>query len=90
MRKRVASGFAIRPRRGGEGLRLARGGARRALKSLLRESGLPSWERDALPLLVSGDTLVAVPGIGVDVAWRAGPGRPGWMPVWHRAAIPPP
>lgn len=88
--ERVASGFAIRPRRGGEGLRLARGGGRRALKSLLRESGLPAWERDALPLLVSGDTLVAVPGIGVDVAWRAGPGRPGWMPVWHRAAIPPP
>ena len=28
------------------------------------------WERDALPLVFCGDTLAAVPGIGVDVAFR--------------------
>ncbi|CAG1002908.1 tRNA(Ile)-lysidine synthase [Burkholderiales bacterium] len=84
--RHLDAGLAIRPRRGGERLRLERGRARRALKSLLRESGLPAWEREALPLVVAGDTLVAVPGIGVDVAWRAAPGQPGWVPVWRRAA----
>jgi tRNA(Ile)-lysidine synthase len=86
---RVAAGLAIRPRHGGERLRLAPGEARRALKSLLRESGLPVWERESLPLVANGDTLVAVPGIGVDAAWRAQPGRPGWLPVWRGIARPP-
>jgi tRNA(Ile)-lysidine synthase len=85
--ERSAAGLAIRPRRGGERLRLAPDRARRELKSLLCESGLPAWEREALPLVMAGDALVAVPGIGVDVAWRAPPGRPGWRPVWYRGAV---
>ena len=83
---RVGHGLAIRPRRGGERLRLAGDRTRRALKAILRESALPTWERDALPLVVAGDVLVAVPGIGVDVAWQAGPGRPGKLPVWRARA----
>jgi tRNA(Ile)-lysidine synthase len=82
--RRAGAGLEIRPRRGGERLRLAAGGARRALKSLLREANLPSWERDALPLVVAGDALVAVPGLGVDVDWRAPPGAVGLVPVWRR------
>jgi len=80
---RMASGLEIRPRQGGERLQLARDRTRRALKAILRESALPTWERDALPLVVAGDVLVAVPGIGVDVAWQAFPGCPGRLPVWR-------
>lgn len=80
--RRIEAGLAIRPRHGGERLQLAPGRARRALKSLLREAALPPWERDALPLVMCGDALVAVPGIGIDVAWRAQPGQAGWVPVW--------
>ncbi|MEO8485559.1 MAG: tRNA lysidine(34) synthetase TilS, partial [Betaproteobacteria bacterium] len=80
---RIGAGLAIRLRQGGERLQLAPGQARRALASLLRESALPTWERDALPLVVAGDTLVAVPGLGVDIAWRAPPGRPGRVPLWY-------
>ena len=83
---RIAAGLAIRPRHGGERLQLASGQARRALKSLLREAALPPWERDALPLVVCGEALVAVPGIGVDVAWRAAPGQAGWLPIWRALA----
>ncbi len=87
--ERSAAGLAIRPRRGGERLRLGPDRARRELKSLLCESGLPAWEREALPLVMAGDVLVAVPGIGVDVAWRAPPGRPGLRPVWYRGTAAP-
>jgi tRNA(Ile)-lysidine synthase len=80
---RIGAGLAVQPRAGGERIQLAAGRTRRALKAILRESALPSWERDALPLLVAGDALVAVPGIGVDVAWQAPAGRPGRMPVWR-------
>jgi len=80
---RVGAGLSIRPRHGGERIRLAGERTRRALKSILRESSLPTWERDALPLVVAGDVLVAVPGIGVDEAWQAGPGLPGRLPVWR-------
>ena len=32
---------------------------------------MPSWQREALPLLFCGDALAAVPGLGVDVAFQA-------------------
>jgi tRNA(Ile)-lysidine synthetase-like protein len=53
-------GLSIRPRHGGETPQARRGPHARALKSILRESSLPTWERDALPLVVAGDVLVAV------------------------------
>jgi len=30
-----------------------------------------------------GDALAVVPGIGVDAAFRAGAGRPGYVVLWH-------
>jgi len=86
--RRAGEGLEIRPRRGGERMRLAAGCARRELKSLLRESDLPPWERDALPLVVAGDALVAVPGLGVDADWQAPAGSAGLVPVWRRDAAP--
>ncbi|MEO8975662.1 MAG: tRNA lysidine(34) synthetase TilS [Casimicrobiaceae bacterium] len=63
--------WSVRARSGGERLTLDRARPRRMLKALLQEAGLPAWERDVLPLLFCGDALAAVPGIGVDVAFRA-------------------
>ncbi len=73
-RRFAAGSFVVRSRRGGERLTLEAGRPRRALKSFLRESGVAPWERAALPLLFCGDDLAAVPGLGVDVAYRAAPG----------------
>ena len=39
---------------------------------------MPSWQREALPLLFCGDALAAVPGLGVDVAFQAHAGRAGF------------
>ena len=81
--RHAGCGLLVRPRRGGERMRLGQGVARRMVKSLLREAGVPAWERDALPLIVAGDRIVAVPGLGVDVGWRAAPGLAGLVPCWH-------
>lgn len=55
------SRFHIRPRQGGESLRLD--GHRRAVKKLLQEAGLPPWRRNALPLLFDEEgRLVSIAG----------------------------
>ncbi len=82
----------VRPRAGGERIRLASGRPRQALKRLLQSAGVPHWQRDTLPLVWCGDTLAAVPGIGVDVAFAAAAGSPGYEVRWHprRSALRPP
>ena len=56
---------------------------RRSLKNLLQEARLPPWLRARLPLLYCGDTLVYVPGIGIDTAFGARSGEPAVEPQWQ-------
>jgi tRNA(Ile)-lysidine synthase len=69
----LAPTLLVRARRGGERLRPARGGAHRALKSLLQEAHVPLGERARLPLVFSGARLVAVAGRWLDASVQAGP-----------------
>jgi tRNA(Ile)-lysidine synthase len=73
----------IRPRHGGERLRPDRKRPRRSLKNLLREASLPSWEREMLPLIFSGEHLVCVPGIGVNSDFQATAGEAGIVIQWQ-------
>lgn len=73
----------LRSRCGGERIRLAANRPARALKKLLQEARMPPWEREALPLLWSGDELAAVPGIGVATAYQAAPDEAGWSLSWR-------
>jgi tRNA(Ile)-lysidine synthase len=73
----------VRTRAGGERIRLAHDRPRRALKGILQEVGMPVWQRESLPLVFCGDALAVVPGIGVDAAFRAGAGRPGYVVLWR-------
>jgi tRNA(Ile)-lysidine synthase len=70
-----APGLSVRTRRPGD--RLA--GRRKKVQDLLVDAKVPSAQRDAWPLVVSGDEVVAVPGIaeapgweGVVRAWKDG------------------
>ena len=74
----------IRARRGGECLSPGIGRPRRALKSLLREAGIPPWQRARLPLLYVGEELAWVAGVGADARFRAGAGQEGWLISWER------
>jgi tRNA(Ile)-lysidine synthase len=83
--QRIAgAAMRIRSRRGGERFQLAGNRPRRALKSILQEAGVAPWERASLPRVMSGEEVVAVPGIGVDARWQAPAGARGivltWMP----------
>jgi tRNA(Ile)-lysidine synthase len=73
----------LRSRCGGERIRLAANRPARAVKKLLQEAHMPPWERDALPLVWCGEELVAVPGIGVALAYQAAPDEAGWRVCWQ-------
>lgn len=77
----------VRLRRGGERLQVAANRPRRALKALLQDAGLPPWERRALPLVMAGDEVVAVPGVGIACAWHSHAEEPGVAVTWHPASL---
>ncbi|HEX7329240.1 MAG TPA: tRNA lysidine(34) synthetase TilS [Casimicrobiaceae bacterium] len=68
----------------GERLRLD-GRARRPVAELLREAGMPPWERLAVPRVYCDDTLAAVAGIGVDADFGAAQGEASQLLEWQPA-----
>jgi tRNA(Ile)-lysidine synthase len=76
----------IRLRTGGERLQPDARRPRRTLKNLFQEAGVPPWERERLPLIVCGEDLVWVPGLGVDARYQAPKNAPGVLPEWRKMA----
>lgn len=74
---------SIRTRLGGERLQIDAKRPRRALKHLFRESEVPLWERESLPLLWCGENLAWVAGLGCDTSYLAQPGEAGLLPIWR-------
>ncbi|WP_293932970.1 tRNA lysidine(34) synthetase TilS [Iodobacter sp.] len=72
----------LRPRLGGESLRLVKDGPSRALKQLYQEAKMPPWQRQSNPLIYLDGVLAAVPGLGVASVFRA-EGEAGFMPLWR-------
>ena len=66
-------------RRGGEIFHPAGRRHSQSLKKLLQAEGVPSWERDILPLLYYHDQLVAVAGIWIAKKYAAGGNEAGWV-----------
>lgn len=75
-------GARVAWRAGGERLRPDCRRPTRTLKNLLREAAVPAEERGRSPLLYIGDRLAWVAGVGVECAFQAGPGEPGWLISW--------
>ncbi len=70
----VMQGLSVRPRVGGEEIQLEGQSHTRKLKKLLQEEGVVPWMRDRLPLVYSGEQLVAVGdrSIAADAVARPG------------------
>ncbi|MEO7744449.1 MAG: tRNA lysidine(34) synthetase TilS [Usitatibacter sp.] len=74
------------PRSGGESIRLGGSGRpTRTLKNLFQELGVPTWQREKLPLLFHDERLVWVPGVGIAAEYACEPGRDGFRPTWRVA-----
>lgn len=81
-----AATLSVGCRQGGEYCHPAGRDGGRDLKRLLQEAQVPPWNRDRLPLLYAGDTLIAAAGVFVEDGWQAAPGTQGWQLVWRPAA----
>jgi len=55
----------LRPRQGGERLKLAINRPTRSIKSHYQTSGIPYWQRERLPFIFVGNDLLFAAGIGV-------------------------
>ena len=75
--KLQGSRVSLRLRSGGETLRPYPKAATRSLKNLLQEHHVPPWQRERLPLLYSGETLVCVVGVAVAASFQASADEPG-------------
>jgi tRNA(Ile)-lysidine synthase len=76
----------VQLRAGGERLQPDARRPRRTLKNLFQEAGVPPWERDRLPLLMRGEDVVWVPGLGIDARYQAAKNAPGVLPEWRKMA----
>ncbi|NOZ10959.1 MAG: tRNA lysidine(34) synthetase TilS [Gammaproteobacteria bacterium] len=68
-----SSGISLRWRQGGEICHLPGREGGHALKKLYQERGIPPWERQQIPLIYIGDTLVGVAGLWTCHAFAAMP-----------------
>jgi len=88
-RSRLASApVTVRLRRGEETLCPDAARPARSLRYLFQEYGIPPWQRAGWPLLYCGETLVAVPEIGMQCGWRAAPHEAGVALRWDSGRKP--
>lgn len=75
----------LRPRSGGEHLRLPGRGCTKSLKKLLAEAAIPIAERAFWPVVTDKDRrVIAVPGIGPESDFLAHEGQPAVRITWER------
>jgi tRNA(Ile)-lysidine synthase len=79
----LAQGVTVRFRQGGERIRPGPKGRERDLKNLLQESGVAPWMRGHIPLLYSGDDLLAVADLWVNADFAVSAGQPGYAIIWR-------
>jgi tRNA(Ile)-lysidine synthase len=68
-------------RQGGERWQAHAAGPARSLKKQFQSNGVPPWAR-AQPLVWRDETLLWVPGLGVDARCRAPQGEAAWVLSW--------
>ncbi len=79
---RLSDRVTIRFRQGGEQIQLA-SGQHHPLKKLLQEYQVPPWMRNRVPLIYSGDELVAVAGIVIAQPYRSRAGETAISIDWE-------
>lgn len=80
----LAGRLELRPRAGGEALRLYPNGPTRSLKHLYQEAGVPPWLRESIPILWIDGRIAAVPGRWIAEEFLE-PG--GWQVSWYSGVL---
>ena len=75
----------IRPRRGGETLKMAADAPTHSVRHLFQERGVVPWMRDAIPFLYAGERLVAVADCWREFGPRGAQSVPGVVFEWADA-----
>lgn len=78
-----AARVSLRPRSGGEKIKLSGRAGHHDLKKLFQEAGIPPWERESRPLVYLDDRLAAVAGLWVADWACAPPSSPGYSLTWQ-------
>jgi tRNA(Ile)-lysidine synthase len=73
----------VRPRAGGERLRVAAAARTQTVQHLCQARGILPWMRDALPFVFAGDTLVGVGDLWSSAAHCTPDGQPGLALAWE-------
>jgi tRNA(Ile)-lysidine synthase len=79
---RCSGPFAVRFRQGGERLRPVGQVLEKPLQQIFQEAGIVPWRRGRLPMLFSGERLVAVGEQWIAAEAAAGPGETGYAIRW--------
>ena len=80
---RLTEPLTVRFRSGGESLQVAGEGFHRKLKQLLQASAILPWWRARVPLIYSGEMLVAVGDLWIEAEFAARAGQPACTIVWE-------
>ncbi len=71
--------ITVRFRQGGEHCHLPNRACHHSLKKLFQGWSVPHWERDRIPLIYTGDTLIAAVGYFIDDKYAANEGEMGYL-----------
>lgn len=83
IRARLEQLLRITRRRGGERIQPAGSRHHKALKQVYQEQGVAPWLRERLPLVYSGNDLLAVPGLVWSDDAQAAGDEPGYLLQWQ-------
>lgn len=76
----ITAGLTVRFRQGGEQIQLPKQSHHKSLKHLFQEWAIPPWQRDRIPLLFSGDRLIAIVGYIFDKKNGVAADKKGYSP----------
>jgi tRNA(Ile)-lysidine synthase len=85
--ERLPTSVIVRRREGGETLKPGPSAKTQTVQHLCQAFGVLPWMRDALPLVLVGDALIAVADLWLDARWCTAADAPGLKVAWNNAPL---
>jgi tRNA(Ile)-lysidine synthase len=77
----IVRGMTVRFRQGGEQIRPHGRQHTHSLKKLMQQAGIPTWQRNRIPLIYIDHQLACVSGYWIADGFAVEPDQQGWLPV---------